>query len=155
MQAQRVGTGGSRGAHIWITRGGVVCAGLAVVADLAALWAAFAVKSGEVCGQSGSAAHSTCQPVSLLYAFDSPLARGVLALMVALGFVPLLAVLLQRGWPALVSLALQSILQVLGFGSFWYWLPMWGLTVGVVVLQSLLAQRGGWGGGGGVPSGRL
>ncbi len=89
MQAQRVGTGGSRGAHIWITRGGVVCAGLAGAADLAALWAAFAVKSGEVCGQSGSAAHSTCQPVSLLYAFDNPMARGVLALMVSLGLLPL------------------------------------------------------------------
>ncbi len=117
-------------------------ASLAAAADLAALWAAFVVRSSSVCTLAGPPFHQTCRPVPLINAFGSPLAIGAVVVLVAIGLLPLVGAILGRRWPAWFSLVSQSIVQLLSLGTLWYWLPAWLCTLGVVLLPFRCVQSG-------------
>lgn len=114
---------------MWRWRG--LFAAAAAIADAAAL-VGLLVPGGAGSCSTGTAtpgvpAQEMCHGVPAIAAFQS--AIPVLALMIALGPVPLVTLRTGRRWPSTASAIAQAVLQVLSFGAFVFWLPAWLLTI--------------------------
>lgn len=112
----------------------------AAVLDLGALGISFLPVGAASCtgyatavapGQPAGPAHEVCHAAPTISAFQS--AIPLLALMVALGLVPLLTLRVRQRWPCVASAAAQAVSLVLSLGGFLFWVPALLCTVAAAV----------------------
>ena len=70
-------------------------------------------------GQPAASTHEVCHGTPTIMAFRSAL--PLLALMIALGLVPLLTLKMRRRWPSVASAVVQAALQFLSMGGRQLW----------------------------------
>ena len=108
----------------------------AAVLDLAALGMSFLPVGATSCsgystavapGQPAGPTREVCHAAPPIVAFQS--AIPLLALMMALGLVPLLTLKMRQRWPSVASAGVQAAFQLLSMGGFLFWVPAWLLTI--------------------------
>ena len=108
----------------------------AAVLDLGALGVSFLPVGATSCsgystavapGQPAGPAREVCHAAPTIMAFQS--AIPLLALMIALGLVPLLTLKMRRRWPSVASAVVQAAFQFLSMGGLLFWVPAWLFTI--------------------------
>ncbi len=108
----------------------------AAVLDLGALGVSFLPVGATSCsgystavapGQPAAPTQEVCHAAPTIVAFQS--AIPLLALMIALGLVPILTLPMHRRWPCVASAVVQGAFQLLSMGGFLFWVPAWLFTI--------------------------